>query len=333
MLSFTKPRWLKTANERLDEALLYIFQNLSAANSAEVMQSTIALTSAQQKALGESLSLGSTGSSRQRTIERKERNAKRALLLVTTLFLENIAYRRAELERIKALPENVEGTFLDEINSWFTIPHVTPSMVADKAVAQIAHMPNWQNVNINPSLIVRGKYVKGVLHEFNCYNAVVFWAFQAGAISRRFIWNKIHGKDGNAFFPIFSACGWSTDIEYSYPGAGRPPLEVKHDFKDTDNWIIPKGMAVYYVTPHKLFGHVALSLGDGKIISQNAVIPANGGAVLPEYRNAVDQMNRAITHIISIKHFWDIHYNPANGYNKLQHTTTAFWLAHPLRER
>ena len=331
MPSITKPRWMKTNDERLQDVLGYIAEKLTAANATEISNIINIKTQAQQKTLGGLLSLGATGTATQRTQDRQERRAKRALLLMANLFINNLVHRQGEIARIKALPENSEANLLSELSSWFTLPNITPGMVADNAATNIARMPNWQNININPALSVRGFYAKGANYEFNCYNAVVFWAFQAGAISRRFLWNKLHEKDGNAFFPIFSRCGWTTNIEYSF--ASNPPREVTHDYKNTDTWDIPKGMAVYYVTPHKKFGHVALSLGNGKIISQNAVIPAKRELIKPEDTDAVAKMNSAITHVISIKNFWDIHYHPENGYHKLQHTTRPFWEAFPAAER
>ena len=90
-----------------------------------------------------------------------------------------------------------------------------------------------------------GEYTKGADYEFNCYNAVVFWAFQ-GAISRRWLFNYWEGKDGNHAFPIFSRCGWLTDIEYQF---GKSPTLVKDSFNG-GRCMIPWGLAVYFVTPH-----------------------------------------------------------------------------------
>ncbi|CAH0351062.1 hypothetical protein [Aquabacterium sp. CECT 9606] len=322
-------RFLKTKDERLTDTLDYVKANLSTVDWQEMVDEVNKLSANQQSTIGGMLSLGATGSSADRTTNREPRRAKRALMLATRLFLTDPAFLAIELARVKVLPETSEPDLLAEMRSWFTIPGVTPGMVADDALANIASMPNWQNVNVPPSLAVRGQYKQGAAYEFNCYNAVVFWAFQAGAISRRFLFNKLHGQDGNHFFPVFSSCGWLTDIEYKL---ATPPELVTNKF-GTGKWIVPKGMAVYFVTPHKVFGHVALSLGDGRIISQNAVIPAFPDKIKDEDRVAVTEMNHAKTHIIQIKHFWDIHYNPQNGYHKLQHTATGFWEAFLVAER
>ncbi len=249
--------------------------------------------------------------------------------MATKLFLKNDVYLGQELARVKLLSETSEEHLLKELKSWFIDPSATHETVADKAVETIAQMPKWQNINIDPTKAVRGQINKQM--GFNCYNAVVFWAFQGGAISRRFLWNKLHGKDGNAFFPIFEKCGWHTPIHYDI--TAKPFKEFTHEYKNRDNWDIPKGQAVYYVTPYKKFGHVALSLGGGKIISQNAVIPAKQSAIKTEDRDAVRKMNLAETHMLGIKNFWDMHYHPENGYHKLQYTTKAFWLAYERAER
>lgn len=320
-------RFLKTKDERLQDTIAYIGAKLPQVDADEVAAKVQNLPPNQQTQLGGQLSLGATGSSAQRTINREPRRAKRALMLVTSLFLENQNYRNEELRRVKRLPEGSEADLLAELKSWFTVAGATGAAVAQQAETNIGRMPRWNNVNIDPQLAVRGNYQKHSHQGFNCYNGVVFWAFQGGAISRRFLWNELHGKDGQQFFPIFSRCGWVTDIEW---GPGRKLIKDEFNGGDCN---IPAGLAVYFVTPAKVFGHVALSIGNGKIISQNSVIPEFRDKIRPEDREAVEQMQRAETHIIKIRNFYDIHYNQENGYIKLQHTTTPFWEPFPQAER
>lgn len=318
-------RFLKTKDERLQDTLAYINAKLSVTDANEVANKVGLLSQTQQTSLGGTLSLGATGSSDSRTANREGRRAKRALMLVTSLYLNDLGKRKLELNRVKALPETSETNLLDELKSWFTLPGITGTQVATDAVQHIAQMPNWNNINIDPMHAIRGKYPQQ--YRFNCYNGVVFWAFQAGAISRRFLWNYLGDKDGNTFFPIFSRCGWITEIEY-----GQGGKLVKDNFKG-GKCNIAAGLAVYYVTPVKVFGHVALSIGNGKIISQNSVIPEFRDEISDEDRTAVEQMQKAETHIISIRNFWKIHYNQNNGYNKLQRTATPFWEPFPANER
>jgi hypothetical protein len=48
----------------------------------------------------------------------------------------------------------------------------------------------------NPCHAVRGERIE---QGFNCYNGVVYWAFQSGAISLRLLWNEWLTKGrGNA---------------------------------------------------------------------------------------------------------------------------------------
>lgn len=345
-----KPRFLKSKNERLTDTLDYIQAKLSEVDSQEVEAKMQPLSEAQQSQLGAFLSLGATGTSTNRTANREVRRAKRALMLVTKLFLTNLPYLAEEIIRIKALPETSEANLLAELRSWFILPGVTPGMVADVAEENILLMPTWNNQNMNPTS-VRGHWDTTFAKSFNCYNAIVYWAFQAGAISRRFLFNKLHGNDGNHFFPIFSTCGWVTKREYT-PGVRLIPLTIEEQMATQEGkgpppppptlsintfaneaWVVPKGMAVYYVTPSKVFGHVALSLGDGRIISQNSVLPAYPGEIRDQDRLAVTQMQQAITHIISIKSFAAIHYSPMNNYWKIQHTATGFWEAFLPAER
>lgn len=325
-----KPRWAKSDQERIDDTLAYIKSKLELVDYNEVNSKVNTMNDSQKKALSSAISIGSSGTkSSERETNRENRRAKRAVLMATKLFLKNDVYLNQELTRVKALPETSDAQLLRELKSWFILPNATPESVADKAVEVIDQMPNWHNINIEPSQAVRGQISKQM--KFNCYNAVIFWAFQGGAISRRFLWNKLHGKNGNEFFPIFEKCGWNTPIHYDINI--KPFKEFAHEYKNQDSWDVPKGQTVYFVTPYKKFGHVALSLGEGKIISQNAVLPANQSAIKPEDRDAVRKMNIAETHMLGIKNFWDIHYHPDNGYHKLQYTKKAFWLAYEASER
>jgi hypothetical protein len=321
-------RFLKTKDERLQDTLAYVGSKLSDADANDVAGELGALSPQQQQALGGVISLGFTGTTKdERTANREARRAKRAIMMVTSLYINDLGYRNQEMTRVKGLPETSEADLVAELKSWFTLPNITGAQVAQHAVANIKAMPNWDNKNFQPEDATRGKYQKGKQYEFNCYNGVVYWAFQAGAISRRFLWNYLKGKDGQQFFPIFSRCGWVTDIEW-----GEGKKLVKDDFNGGD-CDIPAGLAVYYVTPSKVFGHVALSIGNGEIISQNSVAPAFRDKIKDEDEDAVHQMERAETHIISIRNFYNIHYNQENGYTKLQHTATPFWEAFPANER
>jgi hypothetical protein len=68
-------------------------------------------------------------------------------------------------------------------------------------------------------------------------------------------------------------------------------------------------------------------------LGQNSVAPAFPDQIQDDDRTAVHQMERAETHIISIRSFSNIHYNENNGYIKLEYTTTPFGEAFPMDER
>jgi hypothetical protein len=319
---------MKTKDERVDDTLDYVAAHLSDHDSDELATLVAQLPQARLSQIGSALSLGATGTKDDRTANREARRAKRALMLATSVFIEDVAYRQQEMDRVRLLSETSEADLLAELRSWFTLPNVTGRVVADHAVANIDLMPNWNNINYDASTAVRGVYNKGrgKDYEFNSYSGVVFWAYQAGAISRRFLWNKYYGLDGNHFFPIF-AQNWVTEIEY---GAGQ--ALVRDNFNGGE-LPLEAGVAVYYVTPTKVFGHVALSIGGGQIISQNSVDPAFKDAIQPGELVAVGQMQHAETHILSIRSFWRMHYNERNGYHKLQRTPGPFWEAFPANER
>jgi hypothetical protein len=315
----------KTADERVNDTLAYVREK--AADTVLEVESRLGdLSPDQLRELGEALSIG-----HKNPLNKQARRAKRAAMLATRLFLRDPGNRDTEMGRLKNLPESSEADLLAEYRSWFAREGITGDQVARLAVQNIHLMPNWNNLQIKAAHAVRGKYNKGKAHEFNCYNAVVFWAFQAGAISRRFLWNEWEGKDGNQSYPIFSKCGWTTEIQYEATPGGKATL-LRDNFSGGE-CRIASGLAVYYVTPSKVFGHVALSIGGGEIISQNAVLPRCPNKIEPRYRQAMDKMMVGETHIISVRNFMDIHYHPENAYFEVRRTNTPFWEPYALGER
>jgi hypothetical protein len=275
-----------------------------------------------QAAISQALSIGHSN-----PLNTAGRRAKRALMLLALLLINNPGFRTAEVARIKNLPEGSEQPLIAEIKSWFNIPGISAAYVANHAKTNVAKMPKWDNVNFQPEDAIREVYK--IDKPFNCYNACVFWAFQAGAISKRFLFNYLKGTDGNHFFPTYSQIGWDTIVEYN------GSTLVKDDYAGGD--ITPAaGMTLYFETPAKVFGHVACSLGDGSVISQNSVVPAANPTLTnlnPLWSAEVHKMTQAITHIISIRYLMALHFHPTNGYPKVKVTHGAFWDPFPLNDR
>ena len=311
----------KTRDERMSDTLAYLKTKISPAQYQEIERLVPQKDTTAFDQLSDDLSIGNVNPFRA-----SARRAKRSLMLLASLFIEDAGLRRNEVKRVHDLPDTHESDRVAEIKSWFIVEGVTDDAVATLARRNIDRMPNWNNVNVEAAQTVRGVYNK--THTFNCYNACVFWAFQAGAISKRFLWNKLQGKDGNTFFPIYSRIGWTTILEKR----GKPPVVVT-DRSVAGDFIVPAGLTVYFETPSKVFGHVALSLGDGTVISQNSVIPARMDLVAPEYQVEVDKMTRAITHIISIRQLVDIHFHIENAYPRVKITRDPFYDAFPIAER
>ena len=321
---------MKTAKERLDDTLAYMAKHLSGVDMKETNDLVTALGATRGDGINPLDDLSSDMSIDNSNPFRKDaRRAKRALILLASLLINDDKLRRDEVTRIKGLSEKSEPNLIAEMKSWFTIPGVTPAHVSLLAKSRIGAMPKWNNVNLESRDAIRGVYDKN--KPFNCYNAVVFWAFQAGAISKRYYWNKLQDKNGNDFFPIFSQCGWEEVIKYD---GGRPPKLLFNRSPNGDYAEIPAGTTVYFETPSKVFGHVAMALGDGTVISQNSVIPAIGLANLdPKWAAEVHKMTLADCHIISIAYMLKLHFHPENAYPVMKITSKPFWTAHPLSER
>jgi len=303
---------MKTPAERLTDTKDYLSKQITSAQYMEVMN--LLQASPNQMAIADALSIGHAN-----PLNTAGRRAKRCLMLLAILFIEDATKRNDEVNRLKNLPEGAEGPLNAEIKSWFTLPGVTADMVAVMAKANIARMPKWNNVNFEARDAVRGVYHAD--KPFNCYNACVFWAFQAGAISKRYLWNKLQGTDGNQFFPTYSQVGWTKLIEYD-----STKKLIKDDSKG-GAVVVPAGITVYFQTPTKVFGHVACSLGDGSVISQNSVnigdtaINKLTGNLKVEF----EKMANAITHIVPIRDMLTQYFNPDHGYQSLQITNGNFW--------
>ncbi len=308
---------MKTADDRLNDTRAYLSNHITPAQYNEV-QNLIA-AHPDKTALSNALSIGHSN-----PFVSEGRRAKRALMLLAQLFITDAGKRGAETGRLADLPERSETPLIAEIKSWFTFPNVTPGSVAMHAVNTIGRMPKWNNVNYEAADAIRGVFSQD--RPFNCYNGCVFWAFQAGAISKRYLFNYLQGTDGNQFFPIYSRVGWDTIIDHrtNFDAYAGGPI------------MVPAGITVYFETPYKVFGHVACSLGDGKVISQNSVnigtqgIDAIANAAL---KAEFVKMANAITHIVDIREMIGRYFNPANGYPAVKVTRGAFWDPIPANER
>jgi hypothetical protein len=312
---------MKTAAERLIDTKNYMMSALLPGQYNEVFSKL--QTAPNQTAISDALSIGQHD-----PVTKAARRAKRSLMLLALLYINDQALRNGEVARVKNLAEGSEQPLIEEIKSWFVLPGVTEAMVANHAKTNIDKMPKWHNVNYEAPDAIRGVY--RIDKPFNCYNGCVFWAFQAGAISKRYLWNKLQGKDGNAFFPIYSQVGWDTVIDHD----GQRNL-----IRDTSNGgevIVPAGRTVYFETPVKVFGHVACSLGDGTVISQNSVNigdTAIAGLAPPSLRAEFSKMANAVTHIVSIRAMLTHYFNPEHGYKSLKTGSNAFWENVPIGER
>jgi hypothetical protein len=311
---------MKTNLERLTDTKDYLSQLLSPAQYMEVNNKLQACPS--QDAIGAALSIG-----HKNPLNTAGRRAKRSLMLLAKLFIQDVTMHAAELQRVENLPEGSTAPLNAEILSWFADSTVTGPQVAQAAVVQILRMPKWDNKNYQAPDAVRGVYDLG--KPFNCYNGCVFWAFQAGAISKRYLWNKLYGRDGNAFFPIYSQVGWNTVIQYNPDGT------IQNDAFGGGPIIVPAGHTVYFETPAKVFGHVACSLGDGRVISQNSVNIGDSKLALlpPLVRTEFEKMANAVTHIVTIRDMMNHYFKPANGYRTVQVLQGNFWDQVPQAER
>jgi hypothetical protein len=312
----------KTRNERMVDTMSYLEEKLSVVRYNEIATLVDQKTDFEFFSTSDDLSIGNSNPFKKNT-----RRAKRSLMLLAGLFINAPLMRQTEILRYKNLADVNEQGLLQEIDSWFTIPGVTDNMVTAAARVSQAAMAKWNNINLDASNAIRGVFNK--THSFNCYNACVFWAFQAGAISKRFYWNMLQAQDGNAFFPTYSAVGW-TDIVVA---SQVPPVYTTDVSNGGEFNMIPAGRTVYFETPSKVFGHVAMSLGDGTVISQNSIYTHDPTLVRPIYQAEVTKMTVGITHILSVREMLNIYFNTKNGYVRIKQSNGMFYDPIPLNQR
>jgi hypothetical protein len=311
---------MKNDAERLNDTKNYLSNHITPAQYNEVMNLLAASPIKHQ--IPAALSIGNNN-----PFNSGGRRAKRSLMLLAMLLIDDAGQRTTEVNRIRNLPEGSEAPLIAEIKSWFTLPGITSDMVAVNAHNNVGRMPKWNNVNYEAADAVRGVYRTD--KPFNCYNGCIFWAFQTGAISKRYLWNELQGKDGNAFFPTYSRVGWTTIIEYG------PGKSLIRDDSHGGEVVVPAGRTVYFETPTKVFGHVACSLGDGRVISQNSVNIGDTalGLLSGGVRVEFEKMANAITHIVSIRDMITQYFNPDHGYQRVKISDGAFWDPIPANKR
>jgi hypothetical protein len=312
----------KDQNTRLVDTVEYLKGVITAAQVQEVVNLINNKSDTDYFALSDDLSIKHSN-----PFTASARRAKRALMLLASLFIENAHYRQTEVARTKNLPDSKEDDLKKEIRSWFATAGVTGDVIAAAARVSQAQMAKWNNVNLDASHAIRGVFNK--THDFNCYNACVFWAFQAGAISKRYYWNKLQGNDGNAFYPIYELPGWTSLTE----ATGVPAVYTVDVSNGGEFTGIPAGRTIYFETPTKKFGHVAMSLGDGTVISQNSIYTHDPALVRPLYQGEVTKMTQGVTHILSIREMLNIYFHTKNGYPKILVSNAMFFEPIPFNER
>jgi len=250
-----------------------------------------------------------------------QRHALRALLLCHQVFIANAVTRNLETAHVRQAHANTTAAnLLPHLRSWFTVAAADANAVSLAATANRGAMPGWNNTPLQARGLVRGVMPN---YSFNCYNAVVFWAFQGGCISLRWIWNTWELAINNA---LQAAALLPT------PVAALPPLDGNGEHP------VPPGHVVVMQRAANPLGHTVMSIGGGMAISLNnkAVLPAaaNNEVTLAKQQHAaaaINDCNAARAHEISIRFLVQEYYPPVQGYTPMHHP--PFWLSFPAGAR
>jgi multidrug efflux pump subunit AcrA (membrane-fusion protein) len=358
----------KGADARQTETLAYI-KAVSTVHEAELSQRLQRLAKAQRDRIWNAMALGTTGTSKaERQRDRDIRRAKRAAMLAAAVFIRDQAKATAEIARLKTLVEG-EQQLQQRLASWFCLPGADGASVAAQAVRDRDEMPGWHNGAVKPYGtghpgmydMVRGRLPGPDSARFNCYNAVVYWAFHGGAISLRYLWN--HWLAGNANAPdeykkFMNVADGNADgprldkVDEWVPDTSKPKLEVENSegqkrmisqFRQSidgadgsGDFQVDAGLTVIFQVGYNKFGHTVLSTGGGQCISQNVMMAGNDFAALkqafPGDAAELDKSTNARNHIVSLKclrHY----FNYERGYSTMVKTKTPFWEFYAADER
>lgn len=307
----------KPTQTRILDTLNYIQNNIGIAERNEVNNALPAPGLPAYNQISQNISLGFHIGG-----DVNQRHALRALLLCHQVFITNVGVRNLETQNARQAHTNASQAALQQrIRSWFTLTNGNEANVCQLARANRAAMPLWNNNTLDFRNLVRGTMPN---QQFNCYNALVFWAFQGGAISLRWIWNQ--------WYPAANNFALQTTALLPAPVAALPPLDGIGEHP------VPQAHVVVMQRAGNPLGHTVMSIGNGLCISQNnkAMLPnaADGEATTAKQAHAtaaINDCNNSRCHEISIRFLVGQYYPPAQGYTPQHHP--PFWLSYPANAR
>lgn len=305
----------KSPRQRIQDTLNYVQENIGLPERTQ-LHTALLNRGAEYDQISRNISLGAHLFGNE-----NQRHALRALLLCHQLFITTVAARNQETQSTKKNHSGTSEALLRQrIRSWFTLSNANAPNVCNLATANRATMPKWDNSALNPRQLIRGIMPD---QRFNCYNAVVFWAFQGGAISLRWIWNQWYPANTNQ---LQSAA--------LLPGAVAPlpPLDGNGEHP------VPEANVIVMQRVGNPLGHTVMSIGNGLCISQNnkQILPAAAntepaGQKQTHAATAINDCNQSLCHEISIRFLAQQYYPTAQGYTPMHHP--PFWLSYPVNQR
>ena len=308
----------KTSTERLNDTLAYIKDRVSGGQALEVATSLSKQSATQKTALSELLSLKESSSD-----GKSQRRAVRANVLISQLFIETEFWRGIAVTDISmgVLKNASEVQLISRLKSWWADPTVNEAGVCQAAREAVGTMPNWGNNPCDPAHIA-GRPAP-YLRPLNCFSGVMYWAYLSGAVSLRWLWNVWSDLEGN------DANGIKRN---GVMGFGSAKVWEKSAMVE-GKYLVPAGHTVQFVNRQggrgSAFGHVVLSLGNGRCMSQNFCAGfrpnAVDGGVPPEDQLAVIGMKAGQVHDVSLRTLREGFYSQEEGYHTM-HSAAPFWL-------
>ena len=308
----------KTTQERLQDTLAYLGEHADRGQAMAVATLLGKKSPAEQETISGVLSLKAPFEDTKGQRRAVRANVLLSQLFITTEFLRAISVTEIAMEKLKSATEE---QLCSRLKSWWVSPALTEADVCKAALDAYPDMPDWGNNPCDPARI-QGR-IGAYLEPLNCFSGVMYWAYRGGAISLNWLWNEwfeLEGRDAdgcirNAVMGLANARVWKqSDM-----------VQGKYD--------IPAGHTVQFVnkiqgrgTP---FGHVVLSLGGGRCLSQNRCdgfreADVEGG-VPPADTQAVIRMRAGKTQNVAIRTLREGFYSEKEGYHTL-HSAPPFWL-------
>ncbi len=305
----------KTDQQRLTDTLGYIQTTFGVTQRGIIAAQWARLDNACKPMIHQALSLGGWRPFKSHFgDETTRRHALRAAILVEAMMGDTLltslgTYKATHANRTKTQLDALVRAHLNRV-----AVAATGGVPAVVTAAREGAIKPWSNTA--PSKYARWQVGVVPVEAFNCYTALVYWAFQGGAVGHRFL---LQWKAASMSFtppPVNAAAA------ILKPNGGT--------IGDNDLADVEAGCTVVFVRVGNPLGHTVMALGDGMCASQNEVgLNFDDQSATPgEWVKARAKQK----HIVPLLEYRQHIYKATDGYS-IYASDTPFWESIPTADR